>query len=720
MGSTKKHKKDRESSSSSRRHKNRSRSRSQSPHQESPDRDRDRDRKHKKRRRERSRSPERKRDYQSDSKCPESRPCDQISRYSILLMSSLPSGSDCVEVPVDSSPPVEKSKPRAPPPPEISKCPPPPRMRSPSPIPEGGLGDSLSIEETNKLRAKLGLKPLEVDSGPKPSSAPKRDAEKDTSDISEDESKITDDLGEFYHKPAANLTELKNAEKIREKIKERREKRKLEESLKKTKTLGESDSDDDVNKWVDRNREIQRLKREAEKRAKLLEEMDEELQEGPVHLDNRRRRNTTRDEYKYSSLKGLKVDHDVSEFQEGKTVILTLKDADVLDEEAKDTLVNVNIMDTERYRKNIENKKYKPGQSYGYECYDDDDEEGNALGMRSVLKKYDDEIGGAKKSSFVIGSTADAAEELRRKQMEIKCKLENKRLVTLNEQLIRPASEYYTEEEMSAKFKKPKKKKGSKKLRTKVTADDLLPLAGDVPDTDLRTFRGRHGADSDEEMKDVAQKPRGGMKTEIKSELEDDDLERVLSKARRLKQKEAIIKKSIPAIEIKEEVKEEIEDGEGFDFMDNKIVLNETAEFCRTLGDIPTYGMAGNRETDLNDMMDLEEDEEQAKGVQHKDADMDLDDDEEDEGLEGSRRGQWNSVQEERNGIVHVDLTGHRSDVAEPTILDDEPDVGSGVAGALRLAMSKGYLEKEESNKPSNSRMAYLQAKNYSIDDKQK
>lgn len=26
------------------------------------------------------------------------------------------------------------------------------------------------------------------------------------------------------------------------------------------------------------------------------------------------------------------------------------------------------------------------------------------------------------------------------------------------------------------------------------------------------------------------------------------------------------------------------------------IVLNSTAEFCRTLGDIPTYGKAGNRE----------------------------------------------------------------------------------------------------------------------------
>nr|CAD7442650.1 unnamed protein product [Timema bartmani] len=55
---------------------------------------------------------------------------------------------------------------------------------------------------------------------------------------------------------------------------------------------------------------------------------------------------------------------------------------------------------------------------------------------------------------------------------------------------------------------------------------------------------------------------------------------------------------------------------------------------------------------------------------------------------------------------------------AEVPILDAEPDVGSGVAGALRLAISKGYLEKEDKNKPSASRFAHLQAQNYSIEDK--
>ncbi len=34
----------------------------------------------------------------------------------------------------------------------------------------------------------------------------------------------------------------------------------------------------------------------------------------------------------------------------------------------------------------------------------------------------------------------------------------------------------------------------------------------------------------------------------------------------------------------------------------NNITFNATSEFCRTLGDIPTYGLSGNRE-DEEDIM---------------------------------------------------------------------------------------------------------------------
>lgn len=54
-----------------------------------------------------------------------------------------------------------------------------------------------------------------------------------------------------------------------------------------------------------------------------------------------------------------------------------------------------------------------------------------------------------------------------------------------------------------------------------------------------------------------------------------------------------------------------------------------------------------------------------------------------------------------------------------PVILDEEPDVGSGMAAALKLAMSKGYLEKEEKKRVALSKAAQeLKAQRYTIEDK--
>ena len=239
-----------------------------------------------------------------------------------------------------------------------------------------------------------------------------------------------------------------------------------------------------------------------------------------------------------------------------------------------------------------------------------------------------------------------------------------------------------------------------KKLRQKLKADDLLPLAEET--SHLGSRRGRHRSPADQD--DII-----NSEMEVKVEEQDEDLERVLSKARKLKQKESIIKKSLPDVEsIKAEVKTEKDDN-AMDTENNRdahIILNATAEFCRTLGDIPTYGMAGNRDEDSNDMMDFETTENtEEKPGEHLD-DM----------VEASH-GTWNSVNPDEVNQP-ADLDNIVDEVEEVAILDEEPDVGAGVANALRLALSKGYLEKEDHNRPSNSKMAHLQAKNYSIEDK--
>jgi U4/U6.U5 tri-snRNP-associated protein 1 len=96
---------------------------------------------------------------------------------------------------------------------------------------------------------------------------------------------------------------------------------------------------------------------------------------------------------------------------------------------------------------------------------------------------------------------------------------------------------------------------------------------------------------------------------------------------------------------------------------------------------------------------------------------MEIDENSEEEEVV-ERRGKWNNVDpnEEPKLIEGVPLPPvEPEDVA---ILDEEPDVASGVANALKLAMSKGYLEKDDDNRPSNARFAHLQAQHYSIEDK--
>lgn len=303
--------------------------------------------------------------------------------------------------------------PLPPPAPVISKP-----AKSSSPIPENGAGDSLSISETNKLRAKLGLKPLQMDSNEGASSS--SSSKKKTGPGNEPMHK--DEWGEFYHKPANNMSEKLQAEKLREKFRQNKEKRKLEEKLKKTKTLGDSDEDDDISKWVDSSREKAKAKADAARRAKILEEMDDEFGVNDlVHEETQRQRKKI---YSENSLKGLKVDHDLDAFTEGKSVILTLKDQDVLDDENGDTLVNVNMIDDERYRKNIENKKLNPN-SYGYNVYDEQvDEFGNPI-ERDILSKYDEDIDGKKskkKKTFTIGQNVEQ-EIAQKKRLQEVCRI---------------------------------------------------------------------------------------------------------------------------------------------------------------------------------------------------------------------------------------------------------------------------------------------------------
>lgn len=82
------------------------------------------------------------------------------------------------------------------------------------------------------------------------------------------------------------------------------------------------------------------------------------------------------------------------------------------------------------------------------------DAEGN-LKKKSLLEKYDEEISGPDKQSFVIGQ--NLSEEARKAQIREKMKRADKILESVEGTSLKIASDFYTEDEMVA-FKKPKKK----------------------------------------------------------------------------------------------------------------------------------------------------------------------------------------------------------------------------------------------------------------------
>lgn len=170
--------------------------------------------------------------------------------------------------------------------------------------------------------------------------------------------------------------------------------------------------------------------------------------------------------------------------------------AGVLDND-DDVLMNVLLRDREHAERNVQLRSGRPE----YRPYDE--EETDEYGMvrvtfslcvfkmscsallqpktRSLLSKYDEEIEGVEKKAFTLGSggSFDMQEEEREKEM-MRQRLQEGR-VSLHQLPAVVASEYYTPEEMVS-FRKPIKKRKLRK-KTKLKADDLVPLADEQRDS---------------------------------------------------------------------------------------------------------------------------------------------------------------------------------------------------------------------------------------------
>ena len=254
--------------------------------------------------------------------------------------------------------------------------------------------DAASIEEINKLRKSMGMKPLPV---PRANTSDQRQTP-DTSAKDEDAPSTLETREALAYDNFRNVREAEEARKRREEkalaIKKAREKAQRSAVLE---GKGLADLNDgaevDTRSWL----KSQKKRQKAIAKARKLEEEQAAADAAAAAAV----------QYTSEDLAGIKVGHDMSNFLDEDEQILTLKDTNILgEEEDEDELENRNILEREKLKEKLDLKKKKPV----YDPTDFDD-----TGERSILSHYDEEIHGKKKKLFqldVQGAVSDLADIL--------------------------------------------------------------------------------------------------------------------------------------------------------------------------------------------------------------------------------------------------------------------------------------------------------------------
>ena len=407
-----------------------------------------------------------------------------------------------------------------------------------------------SIEETNRIRASLGFPLLPV-----PGGGPQFKASKNADSSSEDEeqgSTLESRQAEGYDNWKKLQNEADAKAKREAKADAIKKARDAAQKYSKLEGKGLGDADDagelDTKTWLQQQKK-RRKKLERERLAKLERELAER--------DNA-------PQYSAEDLAGVKVAHEVHDFEGGEEQILTLKDAtiDQYDEEG-DELENIDLKEREAMNEKLAVKKKKPV----YDPHAEAEEEGS-----TILKHYDETIDGKKRKRFTLNGQGASLEERGAMKEAVGGKLKAKpiSLDVLKEDT--PISDYVNMSE--TKMKKPKKKKAKSTRQRPVDEDDIFP----IDSTKTHLNGGAMDVDSGNGITDSA-----GMKSaENLSFADDDDLQASLAIQRRAALRKR--KKNRPE-DIARQLREEaatpdIEDAKP---EEGGLIIDETTEFVANL-----------------------------------------------------------------------------------------------------------------------------------------
>jgi len=353
----------------------------------------------------------------------------------------------------------------------------------------------LSIEETNKLRAELGLKPLRVNK-PEPEILPERreteggakNGEEEALELSvEETNKLREKLGlaplretgskkKEIHKPAENTGLQEEASQRIEQAKLRRQVEQGADKVFGSSTLALDDENDNGEaslSWADKMRK----------------------QKAPKSNKNEKKKTKTGD-YSEADLEGMQVRNSVAGLEVGENAVLTLADTSILEtkvnvsnkvvgiNEEEDALENVQLTENEKQRDGLRKKRMLEmgmGRAGGYAGFDDDEFEelGGTLGPSSQQRGTSSTENTKVGRGFRLGSQTKAMEDASRTDFDKVMKGQEISLVWKGDVV---SSDYMTKEEeeelkqkkkkKDAKFKKKKKHKKEKKKRRRTEYDD--------------------------------------------------------------------------------------------------------------------------------------------------------------------------------------------------------------------------------------------------------
>ncbi|CEG44017.1 U4/U6.U5 snRNP associated protein [Plasmopara halstedii] len=318
---------------------------------------------------------------------------------------------------------------------------------------------TLSIEETNELRRSLGLKPLVLGLSKKEQAIVNVQTTLKQYEMEREQKEIQRKVQ--HSKTRRELTQKLQGESLGEQL----------QATWKAQNSGETPLHDAL-KWVKESRK-------REKKEKASESVEKER-------------------YDAQALAGMTVGHAMDEFQDGKDVILTLKDQEILEDgkelnEHDDVLVNVEM--SERERRKDREERTKRAALPVYSAYDDEEFlEVNSRRKRKITKiltQYDEdeearEVEASRKFQLnAFGESQSVVKENIPEENEVA-------VISLSMNRMKRVEDYYTKDEMATQFAKrsksiKKRKKKTLRRHKTVLDDDMEVLLKEKDDDEIES-----------------------------------------------------------------------------------------------------------------------------------------------------------------------------------------------------------------------------------------